>query len=70
MEKPQTEWDLLQGTLMAFREGDIPVVRGYLERVAGERGPLVEEMLKVWSESVGDEKLHQEAQALLFGLKP
>ncbi|HPJ27076.1 MAG TPA: hypothetical protein PLA80_13105, partial [Synergistaceae bacterium] len=70
MEKPATEWDLLQGTLMAFREGDVPVARGYLERSAGEKLPLVVEMLKVWSESVGDEKLHQEAQALLFGLKP
>jgi len=37
LENPQTEWDLLQGLIMAYRKGDIPVARGYLSRHAGVR---------------------------------
>ncbi|MBW1961243.1 MAG: DUF1156 domain-containing protein [Deltaproteobacteria bacterium] len=69
LENPQTEWDILHGTIMAFRKGDIPVARGYLNRYAAGNEDFFKDLLHVWIEGVGDERLHKEAQALLFGLK-
>ena len=31
---PQTDWDILQGMILAFRRGDIPVARAYLDEHA------------------------------------
>jgi adenine-specific DNA methylase len=66
---PQTEWDILHGVIMAFREGDIPVARGYLDRHAEGRQDLIRNLLDVWAAEMGDESLRKEAQAMLFGLK-
>lgn len=69
LEKPQTEWDVLQGTIMAYREGDIPVARAYLEQHAGGHTQVIMDLLAVWAQHVGDQDLRKEADALLFGLR-
>ncbi|MEA1868426.1 MAG: hypothetical protein U9N19_10085 [Thermodesulfobacteriota bacterium] len=66
---PQTEWDILHGVIMAFREGDIPVARGYLDRHAEGRQDLIRNLLDVWAVEMSNEGLRKEAQAMLFGLK-
>jgi len=69
LENPQTEWDLLQGLVMAYRKGDIPVARGYLSRYAEGREERVLNLLAVWAAEMPDEKQRKEAQAMVFGLK-
>ena len=69
LEKPQTEWDVLHGLVMAFREGDIPVARAYLSRHVEANQEIIIDLLSVWATEMTDEKLHKEAQAMLFGLK-
>lgn len=69
LENPQTEWDLLQGLVMAYRKGDIPVARGYLSRYAEGREERVLNLLEVWAAEMPDEKQRKEAQAMVFGLK-
>jgi hypothetical protein len=54
---------------MAYREGDAPVARGYLQRQAEGREDFYRDLLQVWAAEMPDEKLRKEAQALLFGLK-
>ena len=34
LDNPQNEWDVMQGVIMAYREGDVPVARAYLQRNA------------------------------------
>ena len=69
LDYPQSEWDILHGTIMAFREGDVPVARGYLARQAGGHEDFFKELLHVWAAAMPDENRRKEAQALLFGLK-
>jgi len=69
MENPQTEWDVLQGVILAYRSGDIPVARAYLNRHAGTRMSLVGDLLHVWANEVKDDALQKEALLILFGLK-
>lgn len=69
IEHPQTEWDVLQGTLLAYRKGDIPVARAYLEQHASGRTQVILDLLAVWAAEVNDQTLRKEAQALLFGLR-
>ncbi len=69
LSDPQTEWDVLHGMIMAFRKGDIPVARGYLNRHAEDKAELVRHLLEVWSAEMADETLRKEASAMLFGLK-
>ncbi len=65
---PQTEWDLLQGTIMAYREGMEISARGYIQNKAGEKAPIVKSLLNVWAEEMAEEALKKEARAILFGL--
>jgi adenine-specific DNA methylase len=69
IENPQTEWDVLQGIIMAYREGDIPVARGYLNRHIESNGETIKDLLRVWAQQLSDESLRKEAQAILFGMK-
>jgi adenine-specific DNA methylase len=69
LEAPQTEWDILQGLIMAFRDGDVPVARSYLERHAEGKQQVILDLLSVWAAKATDEKLRQEAEAMLFGLR-
>jgi adenine-specific DNA methylase len=68
LENPQTAWDLLHGLLMAYREGDVPVARAYLQEHAGGRESLVLDLLRVWTAEMGDEELRKEGAAVEFGL--
>jgi len=68
-EFPQTEWDILQGLIMAYREGDIPVARGYLNRHAEDKSELIMDLVNVWATEISDQRLKKEAQAIVFGLK-
>lgn len=65
---PQTEWDLLQGTIMAYREGMEVTAKGYLQNKAGEKASIVKGLLNVWAEEVAEETLKKEARAIQFGL--
>ncbi|MFZ5897785.1 MAG: DUF1156 domain-containing protein [Bacillota bacterium] len=69
VDHPQTEWDILQGVILAYREGDIPVARAYLARHAEGRRGVVLDLLAVWAAEMPDERLRREAEAILFGLK-
>lgn len=69
LENPQTEWDVLHGLILAFREGDVPVARAYLTERAAGREKVILDMLAVWEAEVSEERLRQEARAILFGLK-
>ena len=65
---PQSEWDIMQGMILAYREGDIPVARAYLHRHAEGREEKVICVLRVWMDGCG-EALRKEAERILFGLK-
>lgn len=65
---PQSEWDIMQGVIMAYREGDIPVARAYLQRQAEGKEDKVIGLMRVWADGCGEE-LRKEAQRILFGLK-
>ncbi len=69
LQEPQTEWDILHGLILAFREGDVPVARAYLEQHAAERSNVILDLLSVWATQTANEALRKEADALLFGLK-
>ncbi|MGQ9824901.1 MAG: DUF1156 domain-containing protein, partial [Desulfotomaculales bacterium] len=69
LENPQTEWDILHGLILAYREGDVFVARPYLEQHAEGREQVILDLLFVWAANTADEKLRKEAGAILFGLK-
>ena len=67
---PQSEWDIMQGVIMKYREGDVPVARDYLQRNAEGREDKIIGVLRVWGDGCGAEELQKEARRILFGLKP
>ncbi|WP_045216076.1 DUF1156 domain-containing protein [Desulfonatronovibrio magnus] len=69
LEFPQSEWDILYGVIMAYREGDIPVARAYLDNHAADKQQLILDLLDVWAAEIPDESLQKEAQGIIFGLK-
>jgi adenine-specific DNA methylase len=69
LEIPRTEWDVLCGVIMAYRQGDIPVARAYLDRHGEGRQSLITDLLGVWAAEIPDDTLKKEARAILFGLK-
>lgn len=69
LQNPQNEWDILQGMIMAYREGDMPVARAYLQHQAEGHEDKIIDILKVWADGCGSENLSKEAQRILFGLK-
>jgi len=69
IDSPQTEWDILHGLILAYREGDVPVARAYLAQHAEGRKQVLLDLLSVWAAEMPDEELRKEAGALLFGLK-
>ena len=60
---------ILQGMIMSFREGDMPVARTYLQRQAEGHEDKIIDILKVWADGCGSESLSKEAQRILFGMK-
>lgn len=69
LEEPQTEWDVMQGLIMAYREGEAPLAHAYLEKHAQGHEDRVIGVLKVWADGCGSEELKKEAQRILFNLK-
>jgi len=68
LDAPQTGWDCLHGLLQAYRKGDIPVARAYLQdKSAGNPGKMLA-LLSVWSREATDPELRKEAEAMLYGL--
>lgn len=68
LQEPQNEWDIMQGVIMAYREGDIPVARAYLQRQASGHEDKVIAVLRVWADGCDNEALTKEARRILFGL--
>ncbi len=69
LEEPQNEWDIMQGVIMAYREGDIPVARAYLQKHAEGHEDLITGLLQVWADGCASEELKKEARRILYGLK-
>ncbi|NWH06598.1 DUF1156 domain-containing protein [Desulfobacter latus] len=69
LEHPQTEWDLLHGLIVQYRQGDIPLVRAYMTRHAEGKEDILMHLLSVWTAETGDENLRKEGNTILFGLK-
>ena len=69
LDEPKTEWDILQGMIRAYRDGDIPVARAYLQRHAFGNEEKILALLRVWADNCGSVSLEKEAQRMLFGLK-
>ena len=68
LENPQTDWDRLQGLILAYREGDIPVARAYLQTQAAASAERVLDLLEVWATEARDPELKKQARAALYGL--
>lgn len=69
LDKPQSLWDVMQGALVKYAQGDIPVARAYLETHAKESFERVIDLLEVWSLECGNKELKKAADGLLFGLR-
>lgn len=69
MANPQSDWDVLHGLLLKYREGDIPVARAYLDEQREGNDTIILDLLEVWSEEAETPKARTEAKSLLFGLK-
>lgn len=69
LERPQSLWDVMQGALVKYAQGDIPVARAYLEIHAKDYIERVTDLLEVWALECGDRTLKKTADSLLFGLR-
>ncbi|WP_295582739.1 DUF1156 domain-containing protein [uncultured Lamprocystis sp.] len=66
---PQTDWDRLQGLIAAYREGDIPVARAYLQEHAAESAERILALLEVWAAETRNPDLKRQGRMALFGLR-
>ena len=69
LEAPQNEWDIMHGVIMAYREGDIPVAKAYLQKFAEGHEEKIVGLLQVWADGIGKEDLKKEARRIIYGLK-
>jgi putative DNA methylase len=69
LEKPQSLWDVMQGALVKYAQGDTPVARAYLETHAKEQVERIVDLLEVWALECGNRELKKAADGLLFGLR-
>ena len=60
---------MLHGLIMAYREGDMPVARAYLQKQAEGKKQKIIDILKVWADGCGSDTLQKEAERILFSLK-
>lgn len=67
--KPQSDWDVLHGLLLKYREGDVPVARAYLDEQREASDNIILDLLEVWGEEAETPEARNEARALLFGLR-
>jgi adenine-specific DNA methylase len=70
LERPQTDWDILHGVIQAYRRGDTPVARQYLDQHAPQHAQRYLDLLDVWAAEMDDPDLQREAATLRFGLRP
>ncbi len=70
LTQPQTDWNILHGTIAAFRRGDIPVARPYLDEHAPRHQARIVDLLNVWTTGMAHPDLKREAETLRFGLRP
>jgi adenine-specific DNA methylase len=70
LDQPQTDWDILHGTISAFRHGDIPVARAYLDEHAPQHQTRILDLLDVWATEMDHPEMKCEAETLRFGLRP
>jgi putative DNA methylase len=70
LEHPLTDWDILHGVIQAYRTGDVPVARAYLDRHAPQHTRRIVDLLDVWATEMDDPDLRREAQTMHFGLRP
>jgi hypothetical protein len=70
LERPQTDWDILHGIIQAYRRGDTPVARAYLEQHAAQHTRRILDLLDVWATEMDDAELRREAETIRFGLRP
>ncbi len=66
---PQHEWDVMQGMILKYREGDIPVARAYLTEHAENEQSKIIDLLRVWTTEMDHETLRKEGEMILFGLQ-
>lgn len=69
LDNPQTDWDILQGMLRAYDQGDILMVRPYLEQHGGGNTNRMLDLLQVWAAEVDDPESRKKAEMILFGLQ-
>lgn len=69
LETPQTDWDILQGMLVSYEQGDILRVRPYLDKHAPGNRHRMLALLQVWAAEVDDTDSRQKAEMILFGLQ-
>jgi adenine-specific DNA methylase len=69
LERPQTDWDVLHGLIQAYRRGDTPVARAYLEQHASQHPRRIFGLLEVWAAEMDDPDLRREAETIRFGLR-
>jgi putative DNA methylase len=69
LSTPQHEWDVMQGMILKYREGDIPVARAYLTEHAGNDQSKIIDLLRVWTKEMDEESLRKEGEMILFGLQ-
>jgi adenine-specific DNA methylase len=70
LERPQTDWDILHGLIQAYRRGDTPVARAYLEQHASQHAWRILDLLEVWAAEMDDPDVRREAETIRFGLRP
>ncbi len=68
LANPQTDWDRLHGLIMAYREGDTPVARAYLQEHATEHSDRIIDLLEVWAAEARHPDRQREARTMLYGL--
>ena len=68
-ETPQTDWDRLHGLIAAYREGDTPVARAYLQTHAAESSDRILDLLEVWAAEARNPDLKKEARMALYGFQ-
>jgi putative DNA methylase len=69
LASPQHEWDVMQGLILKYREGDIPVARAYLTEHAENDQSKIIDLLRVWTKEMDEESLRKEGEMMLFGLQ-
>lgn len=68
LDNPQSEWDIAQGIIQAYRDGDIPVARAYLNRHAAGDERKILDILGVLADGMDGES-KKEIQRLLYGMR-